>query len=292
MPSPNFLPVPDATGIYGFPATLQAAHCAWLDESARADDVMELIAPHNGDRYVTRARRPSGRPILVIEPHHDDLILSASGFLLQRPRPLTVVTVFTQSASVHPSLTDTYESIERVSALRAAEAAQSLRPLGAHHIELGYKDADPPYSAYGGRVLEEVTERLRTITAESPEAELLAPAAVTRHPDHLLVHEAARRLGCRWFWEDVAFWPTYALGADDQHLFKLRTKDALVPEFVDISSVVLDKLTLMRLHASQMQPLVSMYRPIRYAWTTAAALRDADPKALYAERFYRSMEPR
>jgi len=285
------LPVPDAVGIYGFPAALDIAHQAWLDELAGIVGVLELDAPHGGDHYCMAPRQPSGRPVLVIEPHHDDFILSASGSMLVRPAPLTIVTVFARSASVHPLLSTTYASIESVSALRRAEATQSLRPFGAEHIRLGYKDADPPYAPYDDAVLDDVVERLRWVVEQLPEAELLAPAAVTRHPDHLLVHEAARRLGCRWFWEDVAFWPTYALGSDDRHLFDLRTRNTLVPELVDITSAVLDKLTLLRLHASQMQPLVSMYRPIRHAWTTAAALRDGDPCALYAERFYRSEEP-
>lgn len=291
MPRPIPLPVPDAVGIYGYPAALDAAHRAWLSELAGFDGVMELIAPHGGDRYLISPRRPSGRPILVIEPHHDDFVLSASGSMLVSPAPLIVATVFTRSTSVHPSILSSYNDIETVSALRGAEAAQSLRPFDAQHIRLGYKDADPPYAAYDECLLNEVVERLHSIIEQLPGAELLAPAAVTRHPDHLLVHEAARRLGCRWFWEDAAFWPTYALGSDDRHLFELRTGNTLVPELVDITSVILDKLTLLRLHASQMQPLTSMYRPIRHAWTTAAALRSTNPCALYAERFFRSVDP-
>ena len=239
---------------------------------------------------VRTAATPTDRNVDVL-PRGPDLTANTAPNLVVRPTPLTVVTVFARSASVHPRLSTTYASIESVSALRRAEATQSLRPFDAQHVRLGYKDADPPYAAYDEAVLGDVVERLRWIVEQLPEAELLAPAAVTRHPDHLLVHEAARRLGCRWFWEDVAFWPTYALGSDDRHLFDLRTGSALVPEVVDITSAVLDKLTLLRLHASQMQPLVSMYRPIRHAWTTAAALRDGDPCALYAERFYRSEEP-
>jgi LmbE family N-acetylglucosaminyl deacetylase len=284
------LPVPDAVGIYGFPDALLDAHRAWQEHLAElrdqaADDVLEVAAPHGGARYLIARRRPRGRPVLAIEPHHDDLVLSASGLLLARPAPLTVVTVFTRSASVHPELSVLYPGIKQVTELRAAEAQSSLLPLGAARYLLGHKDADPPYQPYDPAVMEMVVEQLRPIVAAHPDAQLLAPAAVTRHPDHLLVHEAARRLGCTWFWEDVAFWPTYALSADDRQLFRARVADTLVPEAVDVTGVILDKLTLLHLHASQMQPLSAMYRPIRYAYTAARAL---PPKvgALYSERYY------
>lgn len=286
------LPAPDASGIYTFPADLIAAHRAWQQETVgrrAGTPVLEVTAPHSGARYLIEQRSPTGRPVVVIEPHHDDFALSACGLFLARPRPLTVLTVFTRSSSVHPSLETAYPSVEAVSALREREGAQALRPLGARQHLLGRKDADPPYRAYDPTLLEEITEDLRALLAGYPEAELLAPAGVTRHPDHLLVHQAARRLGCRWFFEDLAFWSTYALSGCDQQLFRARTGTSLVPELVDITSVLLDKVTLLHLHGSQMHPAPKMYRPIRHAWTVAADLLDHPhaPGPAYAERFYR-----
>lgn len=285
------LPLPDADGIYGYPEALQTAHQAWQEHLSElrargSGDIVELTAPHGAARYLIARRRPHGRPVLAIEPHHDDLVLSASGLLLAQPPPLTVVTVFTRSTSVHPDLTTLYPGVKQVTELRAAEAQASLLPLGAARYLLGHKDADPPYRRFDPSVLEMVVEQLRPIVAAHLGAELLAPAAVTRHPDHLLVHEAARRLGCTWFWEDLAFWPTYALSADDRHLFRARVGDSMMVEAVDVTSVILDKLTLLHLHASQMQPLSAMYRPVRYAFTAARSL-PPEADALYAERFYR-----
>lgn len=60
------------------------------------------------------------------------------------------------------------------------------------------------------------------------------------------------------------------------------------PELVDITGVVLDKVTVLRMHGSQMHPARKMYRPIRHAFTTAADL--VDGLGLYAERFYRTEE--
>ncbi|MFJ8253274.1 PIG-L deacetylase family protein [Streptomyces sp. NPDC094466] len=293
--APVTLPVPDAKGIYTFPDDLVRAHQQWTDtlgERHRAHDhrVIELRAPHSRHPYYIEKRRPSGRPVLVIEPHHDDFALSASGTFLAHPRPLTVATVFTRSTSVHPVLEGTYSTEAAVSALRDREGAAALTPFAAARVPLGHKDADPPYRPFSRERLERITEELREVAAALPGAELLAPSAVTRHPDHLLVHEAAVRLGCRWFWEDLAFWSTYALACCDQHLFRTRPgRPTLRPSTVEITDVILDKVTVLRMHGSQMYPERKAYRPIRHAWTTAADLLDGT--GTYAERFYRTESP-
>ncbi|UUU44323.1 PIG-L deacetylase family protein [Streptomyces sp. NBC_00162] len=285
------LPVPDASGIYTFPNDIDrahAAHSASLAARHAAGDhqVLELTAPYDGAIHHIEYRTPTGWPVLAIEPHHDDFALSASGTFLARPRPLTVVTVFSRSRSVHPSAEANYPTEEAVSELRAREGAAALAPFGAARRLLGSKDADPPYRAYEPGHLDQITEGLRALVAQNPGAELLAPAAVTRHPDHLLVHDAAVRLGCRWFWEDLAFWSTYALAGCDHHLFNTRHGSrALRPELVGITPVVLDKVTVLRMHGSQMSPPRKQNRPIRHAWTVAADLLDG---GLYAERFYRT----
>lgn len=292
--SPLNLPIPDENGIYTFPGDLHHAHQKHTQNLAARHQahhhrILEVTAPHTRVPYYIKARTPVGRPVFVIEPHHDDFALSASGTFLARPRPLTVVTVFTRSRSVHPALEVAYADVDTVSELRDREGAAALVPFAARRHLLGHKDAEPPYRPYDPELLDQVTEELRRIVSAHPGAELLAPAAVTRHPDHLLVHEAAVRLGCTWFWEDLAFWATYGLVGCDKHLFRMRTGAMMRPEMVDITDVVLDKVTVLRMHGSQMHPARKMYRPIRHAFTTAADL--VDGPTLYAERFYRMEEP-
>ncbi|MGW7410210.1 PIG-L deacetylase family protein [Streptomyces sp. NPDC054833] len=284
------LPLPDTDGIYTFPSDLLAAHRNWMDSLTRAKEITTLTAPLTLSPYWIEPRKPSGRPVVVIEPHHDDFVLSASGHFLARPRPLTVVTVFTRSQSVHPSLESAYTSVEAVSELRDREAAQSLLPLGAARVGLGHKDAEKPYRPAAPALVDRITAELAEVLAGMEDAELLAPAAVTRHPDHLAVYEAARRLGCRWFWEDVAFWSTYGLSGCDRQLFHQRTGDIFDPELEDITATILDKVTLLHMHGSQMHPARKMYRPIRHAYTVAAHMlpdRDGRPCGQFAERFYR-----
>jgi hypothetical protein len=62
------LPVPDSSGIYSFPDELLAALGEWQEhlKSLRDDttqQVIELVAPLNGDRYVIAERVSHGRPV-------------------------------------------------------------------------------------------------------------------------------------------------------------------------------------------------------------------------------------
>ncbi|WP_327324999.1 hypothetical protein OG735_22660 [Streptomyces sp. NBC_01210] len=77
-----------------------------------------------------------------------------------------------------------------------------------------------------------------------------------------------------------------ALADCDRHLFRARTGPALTSELVDITDVILDKVTVLRMRGSQMHPTRKMHRPIRRAWTTVADLLAGT--GTYAERFYRT----
>ncbi|WP_219509716.1 hypothetical protein [Nonomuraea ceibae] len=107
-----------------------------------------MIAPYGDHPYLIEERTPSGRPVAVIEPHHDDLALSASGLFLTEPRPLTVITVFTRSRSAHRSVRAVHHGQAAISALRAEESRQALLPLHAGRQMLGHHDATAPYGPY------------------------------------------------------------------------------------------------------------------------------------------------
>lgn len=291
---PDDLPLPDAAGIYRFPADLIEAHDRWQRELAadRRGDVIEVAAPATGQTMLIRRRIPkSGRVTVAIEPHNDDLVLSAGGTLLAHPRPLVVITVFSQSNDVHPLTNLDDNSVGGTSALRARETDAALMPLAASHHALGYKDASKPYRIATKRTIDEITAAISkaiSVAVPNGDYELFAPASVTRHPDHLAVHEAAIRLGCQMFWDDTAFYPTYAASFDDRHLFELRVGNKFKTRYIDITEDILDKLTLLYMYQSQMHPRSEMYRTIRYNWTVAsdANARGDLARGRYAERFF------
>ncbi|MFD9219724.1 hypothetical protein ACFWDI_06790 [Streptomyces sp. NPDC060064] len=77
-----------------------------------------------------------------------------------------------------------------------------------------------------------------------------------------------------------------ALADCDRHLFRARTGPALTSEFVDITDVILDKVTVLRIRGSQMHPA---------GRCTARSGTPGPPSpnllagtGTYAERFYRT----
>jgi LmbE family N-acetylglucosaminyl deacetylase len=293
------VPEPDAKGIYAFPTALWRAHAGRQHELRALDGrhvACASLTPPLGERaplhptgsiaHLVPVQGFSGEPIIALEPHHDDVVLSISGTLLATRRPARVVTVFTDTESARPEVAASAKSGQlTISALREQESAAALSVIAVERRTLGLADARPPYEARTSGFTTRLAEMI-SVAIDGWVGELFAPAAVTRHPDHLAVHEAARMLGCRSFWDDTAFWPTYGANVDDRMLFALRTGGALDIEHVDITAHVLDKLTLLLMYQSQMSP-IEMYRPLRYNWTVAREARAGARAMRFAERLHR-----
>lgn len=130
--------------------------------------------------------------IVILSPHPDDAVLSL-WHLLEDDRPLDVLNVFGGSPAEHfgdewwDRLTGAKDSVTRV-AERHAEDRAALALAGRVPGNLGlldgqYRDAEP--------ALDPVAER---IAQAAPEGTLLAPAALDRHRDHVIVRAAALAL--------------------------------------------------------------------------------------------------
>lgn len=130
--------------------------------------------------------------IVVLSPHLDDAVLSC-WHLLDSNAAVTVVNVFTGSpppgtAGWWDELTGAGDPIERMRE-RCEEDRRALALAGRSAVALELLDAqyrrEPPPVA-------ELVERFR---AAMPSGALMhAPAAMMRHPDHLLVRDAAIEL--------------------------------------------------------------------------------------------------
>jgi LmbE family N-acetylglucosaminyl deacetylase len=296
---PIAVPEPDGRGIYAFPTDLWRAHAErqLLLRSLGGEGVRcESVTPPLGGRPPFHSMQPvaqlvpkvgfSDQPIIALEPHHDDVVLSIGGMLLATHRPARVLTVFTNTESALPEVVDSANAGHyTISGLREEESAAALSVIAVERRTLRLTDARSPYQARTADFTDRLADKISAAIDGWP-GELLAPAAVTRHPDHLAVHEAARMLGCRLFWDDTAFWPTYAANVDDRLLFAMRTGGALDIEYVDITAQVLDKLTLLLMYRSQVAP-IEMYRPLRYNWTVAREAAAADSTMRFAERLHR-----
>jgi LmbE family N-acetylglucosaminyl deacetylase len=134
-------------------------------------------------------------PAVILSPHPDDAVLSL-WHVLNGDGDVVVVNVFGGSPAGHRGdawwdrLTGAPDSVARM-AERHSEDRTALAMAGREPVNLGfldgqYRDAEQP--------LEPVVERIDQV---APDGLLLAPAALDRHRDHLIVRAAALALGAR-----------------------------------------------------------------------------------------------
>lgn len=130
----------------------------------------------------------------VLSPHFDDAVLSCWGEL-EHDGDVTVVNVFTAlpspgtPAPLWDRMTGAEDSVERMKE-RRSEDQRALALAGRDSVHLDLLDQQ-----YGGaeeRSTESLVARLRTLL--EPGTLVLAPAALSRHPDHEFVREAALEL--------------------------------------------------------------------------------------------------
>jgi LmbE family N-acetylglucosaminyl deacetylase len=136
--------------------------------------------------------RPRTVPAVILSPHPDDAVLSL-WHLLDGDGEVAVLNVFGGSPAGHRGdawwdrLTGAPDPVaraaERHSEDRAALAIAGREPTDLGFLDGQYRDAEPP--------LDPVVER---IAQTAPEGVLLAPAALDRHRDHLIVRAAALAL--------------------------------------------------------------------------------------------------
>jgi LmbE family N-acetylglucosaminyl deacetylase len=188
---------------------------------------------------------------VILSPHPDDAVLSL-WHLLAGPNDVLVVNVFGGSPNGHrgdgwwDTLTRATDSVERVRE-RHAEDREALALVGRAPANLGfldgqYRDREQP--------LEPIVEAIEA--AMSRDAQLLAPAALDAHCDHLLVRAAALTLRERGhsvaLYADVPHanvygWPAWVTGAaDDPFLDPLvgweRTMDGSGVSLAELSPEV------------------------------------------------------
>lgn len=174
-------------------------------------------------------------PISLLQPHPDDVALSLGGVLRGKARRVSIYSVF-----------DDTEFRDK----RREEDRLAAKLMNAELISLGMRDGsgqEPELSPLDGLIM--------------------APAAVSRHADHLAVRAAAVKAGCHAFWEDVAFWGIYGSSVDDRVLFTTRDRaflNSLCVLALDITEGLEAKRQLLEVFSSQGP---HAWRPIRYART-------------------------
>ncbi len=133
---------------------------------------------------------------VILSPHPDDAALSL-WHRLAGDGGAAVLTVFNGPADGETGLgwwdrlTRAAGAAERA-ATRAAEDREALALAGVEPVQLGFVDGQ--YRS-GKQAIEPLIAAIEA--AAAPDAELLAPAALDSHRDHLAVRAAALELGAR-----------------------------------------------------------------------------------------------
>jgi LmbE family N-acetylglucosaminyl deacetylase len=193
--------------------------------------------------------------IVALQPHPDDVALSVGGLLARSEANVTLLTVFGDSLN------------SEVAVQRAAEDARFAHIIGATHCNLRFLESASCSSMSNRAPIDEAVRKW--LYEEQGRALLIAPAAVSRHPDHRMIQQLAMDLGCGVFWEDVAFWGIYGSSIDDRILFSCRNELPLAQYTlvaIDVSSQIEMKAIMLASYGSQS---ADTWRPLRYAWTAA-----------------------
>jgi LmbE family N-acetylglucosaminyl deacetylase len=231
----------------------------------------------------------SRKPVLVLEPHMDDAVLSVGGMMWSRREEceFTIASVtgrsnVTNRCFVDHQLTD----VEEVSALRKAESALATRMLGGRHITLDELDA--PLRGHQGdrpidwdrRFLELANARvghassdqeidswalaIGGLLAATDAMEVWVPLGVGGHTDHELTRDACLRAFARlpgfehrtalFFYQDVPYASRFPYHTDDIVTALIAAGGSVEEQCEDITAVFGNKLRLMSVYASQVMP--------------------------------------
>lgn len=257
-------------------------------------EYLSIPDEHQNDiprEILATSQKPGGRQIIALEPHADDVALSVGGTLLNLNRPVCVLTIFSRSHNFHPDLHCYCNGTPGlITNLREAESKAAAVLMGAEHVSLGISEAKWPLQPPDLTRVDDLILMIRSKIAPYRDCELIAPACVSRHPDHVLTRLIAERLGCGWFWEDVDFYVNYARSVEDREYFLHRWSNRLVPEVQGIDHVLLEKLAIVLVYQSQYFPPTALAEVLRYNWAVARESHrhgQCGATVHFAERTYR-----
>jgi SagB-type dehydrogenase family enzyme len=227
--------------------------------------------------------------ITIVEPHHDDAVLSMGGTLCLFRDDVELVTVFGHSNSARAGFRPkARESRQSIAAVRQRESVEVCRELGITHHDLGFQD----YGLRGNGPAEEsdnlFAEVLRALAPFVAGGGLLFfPAGFGDHHDHRLLRRIADHCGGALLYEDlcpigsyagsiVHFWPVYT-----------QLREAYTDVYVDITATLPQKIQSAQLYESQFVPeQVSFLRAAASATARSQNYLASGRWASYAERFY------
>lgn len=157
--------------------------------------------------------------VVALSPHYDDCVMSCYGALVATGA--RVATVFAGQPPPGAELTAWDRlcggtSVEALHGARVRENAEALGRAGLEAIDLPFYDGQ-----YRGGDDDALAAEVATAVAQLKADAIMAPAGIGGHRDHLVVREAADRLGLPTLWyADVPYavmygWPAGVTAGTD-----------------------------------------------------------------------------
>jgi len=248
----------------------------------------------NDQRFVTLpAPQFRGRPLVLIEPHCDDVALSFVGTLLSWQRPVVVVTLFNLSRTKDDKLPISQQlTYKSISYLRQAENECGLGlGLGAKCLFLNEWEEPWPWGPPDTSRIANLADRVAPLV-DLANSEIAAPFGFSPHPDHFLARAVADQLGCNLYWEDIGFFREYSRCTEDREYGFDRWPGTYETNVISIDGYALQKMAILTTYQSQMYPPARMMSLLRYHWAVARQAHRECPNynaGRFAERLYKGL---
>lgn len=227
-----------------------------LPTKAEGLDVGAFVRYADGVHSVASRVASTSQRLSVVQAHPDDAALSIGGLLSGYRGAIDLHTLFSRSPQGPQRMQEDRDFATLISARLVHHDLLESSGLGSstYGVEI---DVDAPL--------------------------ILAPAAISRHVDHLATREIMIARGVKALWEDVAFWGIYGQSVDDRLLAMQRDVDVFADAAilsVRITRYMDAKVAALKMYGSQSR---DVWRVVRYAWTAGMEIGD---EGEYHERIF------
>ncbi|MBB5158817.1 PIG-L deacetylase family protein [Saccharopolyspora phatthalungensis] len=190
---------------------------------------------------------PTGRRVLLVAPHPDDIAYSCGGLVERHLRDCgaTLVTVFGRSTWALPRELRA-QGPDAVSSARAEEDRRYGSDRGIRTLSWDLRDAslrgydddtELDADAAADPVADEVADRIRTLVRRLRPEVVVAPGAVGNHVDHRIVHDAVREIAPdAVFYEDIPYAAHHPLSTVEDSMRTRGLRPVCTVEFGELAT--------------------------------------------------------
>lgn len=220
------------------------------------------------------------KSVVAVEPHPDDVEILCMGSLLKLRETGTRITIVCLTNGNKGAGYDLKIGYDEIAAIRFSEASNVAKEIGAEFVNLGAEDGylyDDP----------ELRNELAAVFRRAEAEVVLAPSPNDYHTDHTIGSEIAFQAAILASLPQAKIQETALERAPATYYYDTITGLEFEPSFfIDVSDVFERKKELIKLHASQMENMSTVYDwDLTDAIESLGRLRGIQSGVKYAEAF-------